>query len=146
MRFRQDSRAEERGERLRCHEFNPSAEAVFKEFGQRKKTTVRLRPRRELNEEVHIALRTCLTPQNRAKESEPRHPQRADLSFALGQPVNSLLAGKNRSMHPHSVSVIGLGANKMTERRQVSAAVAHDFAATVSCKLVDSPFTESDAS
>ena len=89
---------------------------VFKEFGQRKKPSVCLLSWRELDEEIHVALRMRLAPEDRPKQREAGHPQSADLLLALGQPLNGLLAVKNRRLHAHRVAAICLEANKMTER------------------------------
>ncbi len=92
---------------------------VFKEFGQREEATVGLRPWHELDEEVHIAVRMRLATQDGSKQGEAGHPQSANLRFALGQPLNGLLAGENGRWHGHRVSVMGRGANNMTERPNV---------------------------
>ena len=56
-------------------ELSPAAEESFEKIGQRAKALEGLAARSELDEEVHVAIRTGLVPEDGPEQGQPRNAQ-----------------------------------------------------------------------
>ena len=56
-------------------------ETVFEKFGQRKKTIERLGARGELHQEIDVAVRPGIAPEDGSEQGKPSDTKRTDLWF-----------------------------------------------------------------
>jgi hypothetical protein len=134
LRFRHDPRAKTQGEGLGGYQLDRPPEMRFKEFGKGENPGAGFRRRCEPDQEIPIASRVRLAPQDRATQGEPSHAQGPNFPLARRQPVDGLLAAESRRLHAHGLSAMGISiqvserpgacgqprANKSSERSEQS--------------------------
>src|SRR5437763_5024806 len=92
-------RSQERRQRLDSNKLDCAAQACLKQLREREKTVVRLGPRKELDQEVDVAVAASLTTCDGTEECEPLHTQCTDLRFRRNKPFNCLFSGKRGRQH-----------------------------------------------
>jgi len=105
LRFCQDTRPNKRRKRLRRNEFHPTPETVFEKLGKRKKAIERLGARRELHEEVNVAVRPGIAAKDGTEQGEPSDTKRTNLRFGSRQKVRRLFSG-NRAAHDLNLTLL----------------------------------------
>ena len=95
MRLGQDSRAYEGRQGLGGHQFDGPAQVRFEQLGKRKETSVGLGTWCELNDEIDIARGMGLASENRPKERQSDHAQRANVLLAAREARDRLVSAEN---------------------------------------------------
>jgi len=81
LRFCEDSRSDERRERLRRHELHSSSKTVFEELRKDEEVLVRLGTGRKLHEQIDITVWAGVAAQNRPEQRKPPHPKGPNLGL-----------------------------------------------------------------
>jgi len=78
-----------------------ASEASFEKIGQREKAVEGLAARRELDEEVHVAVRTRLVAEDGSKQGQPRNAECAHLCLGLDKARDRPLSRQRFQFHRH---------------------------------------------
>jgi len=88
-----------RAQGLRGHDFDPPLERLLQEKGKLHEMVEGLSPRLELHEQIDIAARSLLSPNERPKKPDPPYAQGPDLGLVLADELEDVFLRPDTGLH-----------------------------------------------